>query len=108
LIPVSARLTEPCSRWPKRLSAAHHLDELFGDDRGAIRWSEMAVQGIAGMEIRPFVQSLRRISWYDAWDMASGVIWQQSHVLSWRLVARRRDDGRYDWLPQPMGAYGGA
>jgi hypothetical protein len=48
-----------------------------------------------GIELTHYIESLRSLEWYNEWDMRSGVTWDTSKVVQWRMVATRKADGTY-------------
>ena len=49
----------------------------------------------AGIELTHYIESMRSLEWYNAWNGRSGVMWIPSRVVQWRMVATRKADGTY-------------
>jgi len=61
-------------------------------DAMAIDWPEVQREGYAGVEVCPYLGSMRtKFDWYYGWDVASGCVWDSAGVTSVSLLASRQD-----------------
>jgi hypothetical protein len=70
----------------------YNLSEVDAGGQGKVHVHESKFSGI---ELTHYIESLRSLEWYNAWNGRSGVTWIPSRVVQWRMVATRKADGTY-------------